>query len=196
MGADRVIVLDRLENRLRLAEEFGADYTINIEEYNTPESRIQRIKELTRGGTFVEIGLYFSGQRVPFDPSTLVLTGKRIMGSVMYRPVLMSTILDFLVRTRHKLPFHTLGGLSRTCGRTRRHAGLSRRRRRPLGDSISYGIMSASPGRQRSKASTGPITSWLWTSICGRSLSPPRPPFRNCRPAAAVFEGAGDAAGA
>jgi hypothetical protein len=45
---------------------------------------------------------------VPFDPSTLVLTGKRIVGSVMYRPILMSTILDFLVRNRHKLPFHTL----------------------------------------------------------------------------------------
>ena len=38
MGADRVIVLDRLENRLELAEEFGADYTINIEEFNTPET--------------------------------------------------------------------------------------------------------------------------------------------------------------
>ena len=50
MGADRVIVLDRLENRLRLAEEFGADHTINIEEYNTPETRIQRVKELTRAG--------------------------------------------------------------------------------------------------------------------------------------------------
>jgi threonine dehydrogenase-like Zn-dependent dehydrogenase len=134
MGADRVIVLDRLENRLRLAEEFGADSTINIEEYKTPESRIQRVRELTRGrgadvvmelvgyapllpegiamltngGTFVEIGLYFSGQTVPFDPSTLVLTGKRIVGSVMYRPILMATIVDFLVRTRHKFPFHTL----------------------------------------------------------------------------------------
>ena len=36
-GADRVIVLDRLENRLTLAEEFGADHTINIEEFNTPK---------------------------------------------------------------------------------------------------------------------------------------------------------------
>ena len=124
----------RTREVLVLAEEFGADSTINIEEYNTPESRIQRIKELTRGrgadvvmelvgyapllpegiamltngGTFVEIGLYFSGQTVPFDPSTLVLTGKRIVGSVMYRPTLMSTILDFLVRNRYKLPFHTL----------------------------------------------------------------------------------------
>ena len=66
------------------------------------------IAMLTNGGTFVEIGLYFSGQTIPFDPSTLVLTGKRIVGSVMYRPILMATILDFLVRTRHKLPFHTL----------------------------------------------------------------------------------------
>jgi hypothetical protein len=39
---------------------------------------------------------------VPFDPSTLVLTGKRIMGSVMYRLILMSTILDFLVRSSRR----------------------------------------------------------------------------------------------
>ena len=48
-GADRVIVLDRLENRLALAEEFGADDTINIEEFNTPETRVRRVRELTRG---------------------------------------------------------------------------------------------------------------------------------------------------
>ena len=48
-GADRVIVLDRLENRLALAEEFGADHTINIEEFNTPETRVRRVRELTRG---------------------------------------------------------------------------------------------------------------------------------------------------
>ena len=49
MGADRVIVLDRLENRLQLAEEFGADYTINIEEFITPETRVRRVWELTNG---------------------------------------------------------------------------------------------------------------------------------------------------
>ena len=58
MGADRVIVLDRLENRLELAEEFGADYTINIEEFNTPETRVERVKELTNGrGTDVVMEL-------------------------------------------------------------------------------------------------------------------------------------------
>ena len=134
MGADRVIVLDRLENRLELAEEFGADFTINIEEYNTPEARLSRVLELTNGrgadvvmelvgiaellpegiamlrngGTFVEIGLYFPGRTISFDPSTIVLSGKRLIGSFMYPPILMATILDFLVRTRDKLPFQKM----------------------------------------------------------------------------------------
>ena len=63
---------------------------------------------LRNGGTFVEIGLYFSGRTVAFDPSSIVTSGKRIVGSVMYRPILMSTILDFLVRNRDKLPFHKM----------------------------------------------------------------------------------------
>ena len=119
MGAERVIILDRLENRLSLAEEFGADYTINIEEYNTPETRVQRVKELTRGrgadivmelvgqasllaegidmlsngGTFVEIGDIVRGREVSIDPSKL-LQGKRIIGSLMYRPSTLATILE------------------------------------------------------------------------------------------------------
>ena len=89
MGADRVIVLDRLENRLELAEAFGADHTINIEEFNTPETRLRRVRELTdgrgadvvmelvgraellaegidmlsNGGTFIEIGDIVRGAR-------------------------------------------------------------------------------------------------------------------------------------
>jgi threonine dehydrogenase-like Zn-dependent dehydrogenase len=133
MGADRVIVLDRLENRLRLAEEFGADHTINIEEFNTPETRLRRVRELTNGrgadvvmelvgraelmaegidmlsngGTFVEIGDIVRGRGVSIDPSKL-LAGKSILGSRMYRPSLLPTLLEFLVRNRHRLPFHKM----------------------------------------------------------------------------------------
>ena len=133
MGADRVIVLDRLENRLRLAEEFGADYTINVEEYNTPETRIQQVKDLTNGrgadivmelvgraellaegiemlsngGTFVEIGDIVPGRQVSIDPSKL-LQGKRIIGSMMYRPALLPTILDHIVRKQKAVPFHKI----------------------------------------------------------------------------------------
>ena len=133
MGAGRVIVLDRLENRLRLAEEFGADYTINIEEYNTPETRVQRVRELTggrgadivmelvgkadllaegidmlsNGGTFVEIGDIVRGREVSIDPSKL-LQGKRIIGSLMYQPTLLPMILDYMVRNQGNTPFHKI----------------------------------------------------------------------------------------
>ena len=49
MGAHKVIVLDRLPQRLALAEEFGADHTINIEEFNTPDTRRRAVWELTEG---------------------------------------------------------------------------------------------------------------------------------------------------
>jgi threonine dehydrogenase-like Zn-dependent dehydrogenase len=133
MGAHKVIVMDRLDNRLRLAEEFGADATINVEEYGSAEARVQRVRELTgsrgadivmelvgkaellaegidmlsNGGTFVEIGDIVRGREVSIDPSKL-LAGKSILGSLMYRPSLLPTLLDYLVRNRYKIPFHTI----------------------------------------------------------------------------------------
>jgi len=133
MGAHQVIALDRLDNRLRLAEEFGADATINVEEYATPEARVDRIRQLTQGrgadvvvelvgraelmaegidmlsngGTFVEIGDIVAGREVSIDPTKL-LGGKSIVGSRMYRASLLPQLLDYLVRNRYKLPFHAM----------------------------------------------------------------------------------------
>ena len=77
MGADRVIVFDRLEPRLPLAREFGADHAVNADEYTSSLSwsvispgavatisflswRVWPIcwsrVMLRNGGTFVEIG--------------------------------------------------------------------------------------------------------------------------------------------
>jgi Zn-dependent alcohol dehydrogenase len=118
---------------LQLAEEFGADYTINIEEFNTAETRVRRVWELTNGrgadvvmelvgraelmaegidmlgngGTFVEIGDIVRGREVSIDPSKL-LSGKSILGSRMYRASLLPTLLDYLVRNQRRLPFHKL----------------------------------------------------------------------------------------
>ncbi len=133
MGAHRVIVLDRLANRLQLAEEFGADQTINIEEFNTPETRRQRVLELTggrgadivmelvgrselflegvsfltNGGTFIEIGNIVRGRPVSFDPST-ILFGKKIMGSLMYRPSLLPMMMESLVKNQDRVPYHKI----------------------------------------------------------------------------------------
>jgi threonine dehydrogenase-like Zn-dependent dehydrogenase len=134
MGADKVIVFDRLRGRLTMAMEFGADYAIDLNDYPDPEQRIELVKDMTNGrgadvvlelvglaellpegvamlrngGTYVDIGLFFAGRTVPFDASTIVMTGKKIMGSAMYKPVVLSTILDFLVRNKDRRPFEKL----------------------------------------------------------------------------------------
>ncbi|MBD47660.1 MAG: zinc-binding alcohol dehydrogenase [Dehalococcoidia bacterium] len=133
MGADQVIVLDRLENRLQLALEFGADAVINIEIYDTIESRLEKVKALTKekgadivielvgkpdlvtegipmldnGGTFLEIGDIVKGGKAEIDPS-LLLMGKRIIGSLMYPAHLIPKMMDFLERNLETRPFARL----------------------------------------------------------------------------------------
>jgi threonine dehydrogenase-like Zn-dependent dehydrogenase len=133
MGAHKVIVLDRLAHRLALAEEFGADATINIEEFSTPTMRRQRVFELTEGrganivmelvgraellaegielltngGTYVEIGNISRDRTVTIDPSTL-LRGKKIMGSLMYRPQLLPLMLETLQKKLGQVPYEKI----------------------------------------------------------------------------------------
>jgi Zn-dependent alcohol dehydrogenase len=122
--------MDRLDHRLNLAEEFGADHTINVEEFNTPNTRRDRVLELTEGrganivmelvgrpellaegielltngGTFVEIGNISAERTVTIDPSHL-LRGKKIMGSLMYRPQLLPMMMETLVKKLGQAPY-------------------------------------------------------------------------------------------
>ena len=133
MGADKVIVFDRLERRLAMAKEFGADHAINVDKHTAAE-RAELVRDLTRGlgadivlelvglsellaegvamlrngGTFVEIGAPFVGHPVAFDPAWLVHGGKRVIGSVMYKPLVLGQVLDFLVRTQGSRPYERL----------------------------------------------------------------------------------------
>jgi L-iditol 2-dehydrogenase len=45
----KLIVIGAPDERLDVAREFGADEIISIEEFTTPESRVDRVKEVTRG---------------------------------------------------------------------------------------------------------------------------------------------------
>ena len=62
---------------------------------------------LSNGGTFVEIGDIVRGKEVSIDPSKL-LTGKNIVGSLMYKPELLPRLLNFLVRKKDSLPFEKI----------------------------------------------------------------------------------------
>jgi len=49
MGADQVIVIDRLRERLELARAFGADHTLSAVDLPTADRRVEAVKELTGG---------------------------------------------------------------------------------------------------------------------------------------------------
>jgi threonine dehydrogenase-like Zn-dependent dehydrogenase len=132
-GAARVISIDRQAPRLTLARRCGATDVIDMTEYPTPESRVQRVKELTGGrgadivmelvgiaaatvegldmvrvnGTFVDIGNIVP-QPVTF-PATKVITQQITWKGLMhYNPWIMPAALDFLVRTQDRYPLSTV----------------------------------------------------------------------------------------
>jgi len=49
MGAEKVIAVDGIPQRLELARQYGADEVVCLEEFTTPESRVQRVLDLTEG---------------------------------------------------------------------------------------------------------------------------------------------------
>lgn len=130
MGAGAIVVIDGVAERLKLAQECGADTVINIDEASTPQDRIARVMALTGGrgadvvaefvglpaaipegismvrpgGTYLEVGNISIGQTTSLDPSMLVWMNKRIVAVSMYDPAILPVALDFLLRNRERFP--------------------------------------------------------------------------------------------
>lgn len=93
LGAGRIIATDTFENRLKLAKELGADYTINVNDVpekeririvkeitgghgadlvvecaGIPQAVIEGIEMLRRGGRFIEMGNYVDMGDVSINP--------------------------------------------------------------------------------------------------------------------------------
>lgn len=131
MGAYPLIAIDGMSGRLELARAFGADHTIDLNDYPTAEARIARVRELTggygadvvadfvgmagvlpegiamvrNGGTYLEVGNISPSDETPFRPQSLVSGRKRIVGVMHYNPDTIGIALDFLVRARGRYPF-------------------------------------------------------------------------------------------
>jgi threonine dehydrogenase-like Zn-dependent dehydrogenase len=131
MGAEKIIVIDGIDERLKLAKAFGADELIDLREIKTPLERSLRVKELTggwgadvvaelvgfprvipegidmlgNGGRYLEMGNVNLGMTYEADPSKLVTGNKSIVGVVLYGPSALKQALEFLSRTRDKYPF-------------------------------------------------------------------------------------------
>ena len=120
-----------VEERLEIAKQFGADYTINLNEYPTPEARIKRVKELTGGaGADVVMEVVASAPQVvpegvemlavggtyltcglvgPFTTNLsmtpFISKGLKLVKSANYKPSTMPQVLAFMARNMKKYPF-------------------------------------------------------------------------------------------
>jgi L-iditol 2-dehydrogenase len=134
MGADRVIVLDRVPARLELARAFGADHTLSLADLPTPERRIQAVMDLTGGfgadvvadfvgypdvvpeglrmlrggGCYLEVGSIAPGNVFSYDATALVRGNTRLVATSNYSPWALAQALAFLRRHRERWPFDRL----------------------------------------------------------------------------------------
>jgi threonine dehydrogenase-like Zn-dependent dehydrogenase len=133
-GAGRIIVIDGLPERLRLAADFGADELVDLGELPEPEQRIARVKELTEGwgadvvmevagfprvvqegvgmlgsgGRYVEIGNISPGLTFAADPAQWVTANATIFAVNHYARRHLRDALDILTRKRATYPFDRL----------------------------------------------------------------------------------------
>lgn len=129
-GAEQVIVIDGIDDRLALARAMGAHHVIDFRELATPEERVARVKELTGGwgadvvcelvgrpaaiseglrmvglgGRYLEIGTFYVGTSLDLDPGYLVMGNIRIEAVAAYDAQSLQRALGFLERHVDDLP--------------------------------------------------------------------------------------------
>jgi L-iditol 2-dehydrogenase len=134
MGADRVIVLDRVDLRLELARAFGADHALSLTELTTSDRRVEAIMELTAGfgadvvadfvgypevipeglrmlrggGCYLEVGSIAPGNVFSYDATALVRGNTRLVATSNYSPWALAQALAFLRRSVRRLPYERL----------------------------------------------------------------------------------------
>lgn len=128
MGAEMVIAIDGQKPRLDLALRSGATHTIDISQFPTPRSRIDRVMELTEGigadvvvevvgfpavveegvkmlrmrGTYLEVGHISPNSMASFDVQQLVANQVRFFGIQHYDPWIVKAGIDFMQRAKGK----------------------------------------------------------------------------------------------
>jgi threonine dehydrogenase-like Zn-dependent dehydrogenase len=130
LGA-RVIVVDKVRERLDLARTFGADETVDSTEFATPESRVARVRELTGGrgpevvmevvagapevvaeglqmldvgGTYLTVGLV-GRYTASLSMMPFIDRGVRLIGSAQFNTATMPAVLDLMARTIDRYPW-------------------------------------------------------------------------------------------
>jgi len=133
MGAGRVIVADRITQRLELARAFGADEVLNVGE-TTSDERLALMREWTggrgvdvameltgspaclpegidalrQGGRYLWIGCIAQNLKCEIEPARVVRASKRLQGVIAYEAWCIPRALDLLQRRQAVYPFHKI----------------------------------------------------------------------------------------
>ena len=132
-GAAQIIVLGGPPHRLAIANRFGADVCIDIDETSVAD-RKQHVLELTGGfgadvvlecvgippavvegvelcrdgGRYLVLGHYGNAGTVEFNPHVITRKQLTVAGSWGFEPRHTKTALEFLARSREQFPFEQL----------------------------------------------------------------------------------------
>ena len=128
-GASKVIVVDGQQPRLDLAMKVGATDTVSMMEYPTPDSRVERVIELTNGigadvvvevvgisaalleglemvrtnGKYVDIG-NIGGGSVELITRKVIGAQVQWLGTTHYNPWIIEAALQYLVKAQDRYP--------------------------------------------------------------------------------------------
>jgi threonine dehydrogenase-like Zn-dependent dehydrogenase len=135
MGAGRVIAVGAPEEpRLRLARDFGAEATVNIEEVTSPEARIKAVRDivggygadlvmdcsghptagpegiefLRDGGTYVEMGQFTDAGPIQTSWHRICTKDLNVLGSWAFTANDLPLGVEMLYKARDKYPWRKM----------------------------------------------------------------------------------------
>ena len=129
-GAGRIIAVDMVDERLKMAMRLGADHVVDMRQHPKPEDRVAEVKRLTgglggdvvveavgapsafaeglemtrRGGKYVEVGHYTDPGSVAIRPHVICNKDMDILGSWTYPPTQFGTVLELMRLAKDELP--------------------------------------------------------------------------------------------
>ena len=129
-GAGKIISIDMVDERLKMAESLGADHVIDMRQYKSAEERVMEVRKLTnglggdvvieavgvpaavpegidmtrRGGKFVEVGHYTNPGPVLINPHVICNKDLDILGSWTYPPTQFGTVLELMRLSMDRMP--------------------------------------------------------------------------------------------
>jgi threonine dehydrogenase-like Zn-dependent dehydrogenase len=133
-GAGKILAIEKVKTRSKMAEVMGADRVIDMNEFPTREERTKEVLRITngigvdvavecvgfpdafgegigmvrRGGRYVEVGHYTDQGTVEVSPHAICRGDIEISGSWSYPPTQFQTSINLLSKYRDTIPYKSM----------------------------------------------------------------------------------------